>query len=101
MFPPEPTDDICALVESLQGSLQRAGANLVDVLPEVREVGGRCYWVRMPVATALSRPSARPAGLYIKQYAKASGWDVHRVTFERGYVSFFISSPASRASKKR
>lgn len=100
MFPPQETEDVHVLVENLKASLQRAGANLVDVLPEVREVG-ELYWVRFPVAIALPKAAATPAGQYIKQYIKAGGWAIHRVTFERHYVSFFLSNAKSRASKKR
>jgi hypothetical protein len=100
MFPPEPTEDVRAVVGNLRASLQRAGGNLVDVLPEVREIG-ELYWVKVGVAVPLSEDASPPAIRFIKQYAKASGWTVHKMTLRKRYIAFFLSKAASRSRKKR
>lgn len=100
MYPPLPTEDVRALVGNLRDSLQRAGGNLVDVLPEVRPIG-ELYWVKVGVAVPLGESAAAPAGRYIKQYAKAAGWKVHKMTLKKRYIAFFLSKATSRSRKKR
>lgn len=100
MYPPQPTEDVRALVGNLKDSLQRAGGNLLDVLPEVRPIG-ELYWVKVGVAVPIAETAAGPAGRYIKQYANASGWKVHKMTLRKRYIAFFLSKATSRARRKR
>lgn len=89
-----------ALVGSLKASLQRAGSNLVDVLPEVRELG-ELYWVKLGVTVPVPLDGRQPAAGYIKQYLRAAGWKVHRLAFQKRYVAFFVSKAVSRPARKR
>lgn len=55
--------------------------------------------MRIAVAVTLPKGASQPAGNYIKGYMQAAGWSVHRVTFEKFYVSFFVSKATFMASK--
>lgn len=101
MFPPEVTEDVEVLIRNLRASLQRAGGNLVDVLPEVCTLGNNLYRVQFPLVVPVYAQAWRPAEKYIREYAKAAGWSPQSIKFTRGYVSFFLSKSASRPSRKR
>jgi hypothetical protein len=101
MFPPQPTQDVHEFVLAMASSLQRAGQNLVEVLPEVGKKGKEIYQVRLRLALPLPKAAIEPAIDYIKLYSHESRWIPHRVVIDKRYISLFVSRPRSKASKKR
>jgi hypothetical protein len=98
MFPPETSYDPMIWVDGLWRSLSRAGNHFgQDALIEKTERGATR--IMIPLKAALPPGAAKPILGYVREYARACGWQIEKTSLQKHYLLFIASIAKSKVSR--